>query len=323
MINDAILSSLKAMPQWVCWRYEMADKRKTKVPYQVAGYKAASDNPHSWTSYQNASRARGFDGVGIMFANGLCGIDLDHHTDGQNDYIGPDGKPTATALEWICAIPTYWEVSPSKQGLHALALGSLPEGRRQDDRQGAAFYDHHRFFTVTGNHLDGTPADAMQCTNELNIMYRWLFGDKPQPAIPANPIKSDLPLPDTALDTSIIAMLQRDERYSKLWRCDFAEYKNDHSAADLALAGRIMRAVSNHAAWADRIIRRWPGMRDKWDVRHFGNGDTYGQHTLKVAVADLDTPEEPRAVIDRVAYGYGEIRSKLPTRRALTLQVNP
>jgi putative DNA primase/helicase len=318
MINDELLTSLKALPQWVVWRYEVVNERKTKVPYQITGYKAASDNPRTWTTYQNATRAKGFDGVGVMFANGLCGIDLDHHTDGQNDYI-LDGQPTPTALEWICAIPTYWEVSPSGAGLHALAFGSLPTGRRQDDRQGAAFYDTHRFFTVTFNHLDGTPNDAAPCNDELNVMYRWLFGDKPQREVSASPIKSDLPLPDAALDASIIAMLQRDERYAKLWKCDLSDYKGDHSAADLALAGRIMRAVSNHAAWADRIMRQWDGMRDKWDMRHFGNGDTYGQHTLKIAVADLDTPEEPQAVIDRVAYGYGEIRSKLPQRRVLTL----
>ncbi len=240
MIKDDLLTSLKSMPQWVVWRYEVVNERNTKVPYQITGYKAASDNPRTWTTYQNATRAKGFDGVGVMFANGLCGIDLDHHVD--------NGTLSETALEWTNAIPTYWELSPSGTGLHALCFGSLPEGRRRDIQQNIEIYDRLRFFTVTFNHLDGTLTDAAQCNDELNVMYRWLFGDKPQREVSANPIKSDLPLPDAALDASIIAMLQRDERYAKLWKCDLL----DCFSIDLFCrsAGSVLRiyisAISRH-----------------------------------------------------------------------------
>lgn len=315
MISTDFLPSLKALSQWVVWRYEIVNDRKTKVPYQITGYKAASDNPRTWTTFEIASRAKGYDGIGVMFANGLCGIDLDHHDEHQNAYI-VNGKLTPDAQEWITAIPSYWEVSPSREGLHCLCFGELPEGRRQNDKIGAAFYDTHRFFTVTGLHVDGTALDALPCQNELEVMYRWLFGNEPQSTMTECRPVTDVPLPDPSIDAKIVALLELEGEYRKLWHGDFEKYQGDHSRADIAMAERIMRAVSDHIAWADRVIRKWPCFRqEKWDARHFSNGDTYGQHTLNmVAHHEQFDSEMSKQMLDRLS-GYGTVRSRLPNRR--------
>lgn len=294
MLPDNLLNTLKQKSQWVLWKYETRDKRRTKVPYQFTGYKAASDRPETWTTYEQAIKAAPrFDGIGVMFAGGLCGLDLDHHSDTQNDYIEADGRPTIAALEWISQIDTYWEISPSGAGLHALCFGSLPVGKRQDDKQGIAFYDVHRFFTVTGRHVSETALDVKDCSESLPIMYHWLFGNQVAVASTSQ-LNLSAELPTIELDARIIALVCNDQRHERLWRGDFTDYQGDCSRADLALAARVLYLTSDHILWADRILRQWPGFRaDKWDARHFANGDTYGRHTLIMAAHHGETIEHP------------------------------
>lgn len=80
--NLAFVSAeLKALPQWVGWRYEgRGDGNKTKVPWQVhASKQAESNNPATWATFEAASEADGFDGVGFVFGpdDPFCGIDFD------------------------------------------------------------------------------------------------------------------------------------------------------------------------------------------------------------------------------------------------------
>ena len=42
-----MIDELKALKQWVCWRYECrADGKPTKVPVTIAGYRASSTDPN-------------------------------------------------------------------------------------------------------------------------------------------------------------------------------------------------------------------------------------------------------------------------------------
>jgi putative DNA primase/helicase len=332
MGNDVMLdhlNTLKKLDQWVLWKHEEVNGRKTKVPYSITGYKAQSDNARTWSSYANViQRLNGYAGIGIMFANNLCGIDLDHHEDGQNLYIDDAGRLTSDAQFWIDSLPTYWEISPSGNGLHALALGVLPEGRRQDDKQGIALYDKGRFFTVTGRHIEGTPADVANIQDEINVMYRWTFGDGKK-AIQTGAINNN-PLPDEDFDLRIIALIMNNEKFNAIWKGDFSAYQKDHSRADLALAGFVMRATSNNLMWADRVMRLWPHFRqEKWDTRHFSNGDTYGLRTLLMAASDMVVSDQPaptsednpidiiRPVFLRTDSGNGE---RLAFRHSRTLK---
>jgi putative DNA primase/helicase len=308
---DEVLVSLKKLKQWVLWRYEERDGKKTKVPYQFTGYKAQSNNPNTWSSYEQVVKAASkYDGIGIMFANGLCGIDLDHHSDTQNDYIDLFGHPTADAEFWISCIPTYWEVSPSGQGLHALAIGKIPAGRRQDDKQGAAFYDTGRFFTVTGKHIEGTPQDVLPCEEELASMYKWLFGEQAAKQSPDYTSPTHWDAPDQSLDLKIVALILGDKKYAAVWRGDLSAYQGDQSRADLAMAGFILRATSRNTAWADRVIRAWPCFRpEKWDMKHFSSGDTYGQHTLVLAAQGKELPD---AILKEIEQGKPKEKEQLP-----------
>jgi len=110
-------AALRARPNWVNWRYETRDGKKTKVPINPhSGYRAKTNDPSTWTDYEAAVEAvakYGLDGVGYVFSedDSFIGIDIDDCRDPETGVIAP------WALEIIDAVPTYWEVSPSGTGV--------------------------------------------------------------------------------------------------------------------------------------------------------------------------------------------------------------
>ena len=91
---DTIPDELKARKQWVCWRLEHG----RKVPYNTrTGRRAQSDNPATWSTFEQACAAygnctHGYAGVGYVFAEDdpFAGVDLD-------DCIDADGELAAWA----------------------------------------------------------------------------------------------------------------------------------------------------------------------------------------------------------------------------------
>src|SRR5215203_5725254 len=146
---------MRDLRQWLCWRTEERDGKPTKVPYDPStGEKAESTNPKTWTSYEKARgacRDHGYEGIGFVFTSedDLCGVDLDKCLDPETGEI----EPWAWAI--IKELDSYTELSPSGTGVHVLVRATLPEGRNRKGRFEA--YDRRRYFTVTGEHLAGTP----------------------------------------------------------------------------------------------------------------------------------------------------------------------
>jgi hypothetical protein len=65
-----IPTELRALDEWVVWRFERRDGKPTKVPYAVAtGRRASVSDSGSWTTFD---KARAFasahaDGIGFVF----------------------------------------------------------------------------------------------------------------------------------------------------------------------------------------------------------------------------------------------------------------
>jgi putative DNA primase/helicase len=102
-----IPESLKQLNQWVCFKLEHNEKKgkSDKIPKDPkTGYNAKANDPATWSDYQTAVSAvskYGFDGIGIEFANGIFGVDLDN--------VIKDGKFTAEALP---PIQSLWQRPP-------------------------------------------------------------------------------------------------------------------------------------------------------------------------------------------------------------------
>jgi Bifunctional DNA primase/polymerase, N-terminal len=151
-VNPAI-AELAERHAWVCWRSVVRDGKPTKPPFTPAGSPASSTDPTSWSSFNECWRAAFVDGrhrgIGRVLTggDGLIGIDLDHASNA-------DGTIAPWANTIVQAIPTYWERSPSRAGLHAWCRGTWPTAGNK--RRNIEIYARARFLTVTGEHLDGT-----------------------------------------------------------------------------------------------------------------------------------------------------------------------
>jgi len=141
-------------PRWVDWRAEDGNK----VPY-IAGTRRRAKiiRPEDLRVYAQCSDDR----RGIVFnGDGLGGVDLD-------GCRYPDGRLTDWAADLVKRFNSYAEVSPSGTGVkifvrgcpatvshHLLAMTGDPIGAKAP--QVEAFVTA-RYFTVTGDHLAGTP----------------------------------------------------------------------------------------------------------------------------------------------------------------------
>jgi len=154
---ENIPEELAERPQWVCWRYEERDGKKTKVPYTSGVYtpiqKASTTDLMTWGSFEQAyttldNEARHYDGIGFMFssADPFVGIDLDKCRDPESGELAP------WAQEIISRVPEgYIEVSPSGTGVHIIIRGSVRGG---GVRKGPVeMYSRGRYFTITGQPL--------------------------------------------------------------------------------------------------------------------------------------------------------------------------
>ncbi|MFP3868958.1 MAG: hypothetical protein ACLFUU_12515 [Desulfobacteraceae bacterium] len=132
ILSNNIPAELREHPQWVTWRIEDRDGKPTKIPYcpNNPGRKAEADDPHTWGTFeaaQSIAQQNGFAGIGYEFSSDdpYTGIDLDKCRDPETGEI----EPWAWAI--INQVDSYTEISPSGRGVHILAKGKLPPGRRR------------------------------------------------------------------------------------------------------------------------------------------------------------------------------------------------
>ena len=192
-LETTLPEELRQRNQWVVWRLERrinkktGEARKTKVLYQPGnGRHAKANDPATWSSFADACAAYlqgGYAGIGYVFSKDdpYVGTDLDHYRDTEC------GAVATWAQEIVNRINSYAEVSPSGTGIHSLSKATLPRdpdpkkdqsGRRKAYGTGAVeVYSHSRFFTMTGNHLEGTPRTIEERQEAVMAVYRQVFGD--------------------------------------------------------------------------------------------------------------------------------------------------
>jgi putative DNA primase/helicase len=291
------LEALQARPQWVCWRKEQRQGKLTKVPYSATtGRRAESDNPATWASYAQvvqAQRTRQYDGIGYMFHRDYTGVDLDH-------CINPDGSIDPWAQAYLNQLKSYAEYSPSKTGIHILVRGTIPSGirRRMPDaphsEAAIEMYCERRYFTITGNHVDGTPTTIEACP-ALASLYATLTAPKPQPAArqPGAAPAGDVPASDDALLEKAMHA-KNGATFRALWHGDTSGYASQ-SEAELAFCHLLAFWTGNDPHRMDRLYRRSTlYRREKWD-RPARTGETYGEGTIARAIANCREVYHPQS----------------------------
>ena len=283
---------LQAFPHFVVWRAEPRPPAKpAKVPYcPLDGRCASVSQSTDWTSLNQAlAVVADFDGLGFVFAKSdpFAGVDLDGCRDPISGTIAP------WALDIIQQLDTYTEVSPSGSGVKLFLRGALPGRGRRFGR--IELYDNERYFTLTGQHVPGTPTTVNDRGAELLRLLERL-DDRPTLPVSTTPTGWRFAPVDVVstggggpADQALVLQKALDaangDKFARLWRGDKSEYDDDWSRADLALCRLLARHAGRYAVLIDTLFRRSGLMRPKWDEQR---GDvTYGQRTIQKALEPL------------------------------------
>lgn len=278
----AVPEELRARPQWVLWVGEADSQtpgRVKKVPIAPStGRRASVADPSTWCDFDGARLAvepNDVEGVGFVLTadDPFVGIDLDHCLNDQ-------GELSSEARELVARFNSYTEVSPSGTGLHIFVRGVLTAGGRR--RDGIEVYDRGRYFTVTGDHLRGTPSEINERSVELRHLYESL-GAAGRDFAPVEPVRG----PQRYSDDEVLRRCNEGRnggRFSALydgsWRP--ADYPSQ-SEADLAFCGFLSKWTQDPEQM-DRLVRQSGLFREKWDDPHDGEGETYGHHVVRMAI---------------------------------------
>lgn len=300
-MSDALQIDIKGIPEgmrrerrWTLWqlRPNPGKPKPDKVPVSHAGRPIDRHDSTNWLTFQEALAAyqQGrFDGLGFVLGGGFIGYNHDACRDPQTGAINDEVR------EVIAALDSYTEASPSGQGVHVIVKGDkLPGfGRRKD---GHELYDD-QFFTVTGQHIAGTPTDVRSRRREVAALHARIFGTTPStgdPTASERPawIKEDdvrgtenIPEPIALTDDEVIARASaaaNGEKFRRLYGGDRSGYPS-RSEADQALCNLIAFWTQRDPVRIDALFRRSGLFRPKWDERR--GAMTYGQRTVARAIA--------------------------------------
>jgi len=186
---DRVPQELRDVHQWHCWKFiKNKDGDDVKIPIQVNGSAAKSNDSSTWTDFETASDASQFhSGLAFEITGPWTGIDLDDCID--------DNGIKAWVIPILCRLDGigFAEVSPSQTGIKILTRARKPLGSRCTHKHSEGqieVYDHARFWTITGDVYAGNDeiGDGQDAVDW--ICEKYLSREKESPAvpkIPANP----------------------------------------------------------------------------------------------------------------------------------------
>ena len=289
---DALPAVLCEREQWVGWRIEERGGKATKVPVNAesGGFGSATDAV-TWTDVTTAIGAvesGEADGIGFVFTDDdpLVGVDLDDCRDPETGAVDEDATDIVERLD------SYTEVSPSGTGFHVLVEGELPEGRNR--RGSVECYETARFFTVTGEHVSGTPTRIARRQDALWGIHREYVQPDDEDGstddastAPANSSGNATPTSDVGLEDEELlekAMAASNGgKFKRLWSGHHGGY-DSQSEADMAFCCMLAFWTGGDQVQMDRLFRESGLLREKWDEVHYADGSTYGEKTIERAV---------------------------------------
>lgn len=282
---------LRGHDQWVNWQYIERDGKPGKRPVdpRTAG-PAKIDNPATWGTFEQAvslfQSQDGIDGIGFVLTedDSVIGFDVDHCIDDEGEY-------DARAKEVLERTTSYAEYSPSKHGIRLFAIGELVTARNR--RGGVEAYEADRYLTVTGDHVDGTPASVESDQEFIDwFVDAFLTAESEEEADATTPRgqrppRTGLGIASRLSDQNLLEKARQaknGEKFIDLFQKGNLTGHESRSEADLALCSILAFWSGGNPRQMDRLFRQSALMRDKWDRTHASNGRTYGELTINEAI---------------------------------------
>lgn len=220
---------LREYNQWVCWRYENAGGRKTKVPYCPSPHNpahASVHNPNTWGSFNDAVQAANsptMDGIGFVLTENdpFTGIDIDDKLENP-----ASEQEKAVHQRILQQFDSYTERSVGGRGYHIIIRGKIVGGR---DRGHVGVYSTARYLTFSGDVVRNAPIAEYQ---ELLTL---LAAQMPDPGYAGELDEVEGHLTDVELHEMALRAANGD-KYAQLTRGEWKEMGYPSaSEADLAL----------------------------------------------------------------------------------------
>lgn len=307
-----IPEELKRLHQWVCWQGTPDPARPgklKKVPINPkTGGHAQSNNPDTWSDYQTAVKASGnYSGVGLMFANGYFGVDIDDAEEAIKDYKA--GGNDNIIAEFVYTLESYAEYSQSGKGLHIICKGTLPDGGRR--KGNVEMYSEGRYFIMTGKQA-AEYGDIVDCTETIKPLHAKYIGGGKQTADNTAAANTAMDLDDEQIIQAALASKQgsgfqtlRDGLWQGLYQ--------SQSDADLAFCNMLAFWFGRDKSRMDRIFRASGLYRDKWDRKTSGER-TYGDITLNKAITGCRDVYTPGGEMDNYSLTIGGVSTNGPPK---------
>lgn len=273
-----IPAELQALPQWLCWRYEIIDGRQTKVPYNVrTAHHASIQNPATWCTFQEALNAvHYYSGIGMVLTDDdpYTGIDIDNKP--ENPASEDELKAHAIIRQ---TFQSYTEESVGGSGCHIIIRGKVKGGR---DRGHVGIYSTARYLTFTGKVILNAPIVDYQ--EMLTLLY-----DEMTPVASVELEDHESHLTDTEVFEMATNAVNAD-KYNALCAGDMTGYPSQ-SEADFALLA-ILAFYTRDNEQVRRLFRMTAlGKRDKAvrdnNYLNFALGKIRAQQPASINMADL------------------------------------
>ena len=261
-LQSGLLSELTAYPQFVVWKYTVENNKLKKRPFNPkTNLPAKTNDPTTWARVEPSLKALAtgrYNGIGFVFteADPFTGIDLD-------GCVAKDGSLAAWAEEIITTLDTYTEYSPSKLGVHLLTQATLQGAGRKTGN--IEMYSHDRFFTLTVDHVPGTPTTIEARQAQQESLYASLGGERAPHQRSENtrgsgagggetlarsaPTRSDAEVVDKAQSA------RNGERFTALWQGDSTGYPSK-SEADFTLVLRLLYWTNDDVEQTRRLLQQ-------------------------------------------------------------------
>lgn len=191
-----IPAELKALRQWVTWRFVIRTNEKgettlTKPPFSPHAPATEADvtDPSTWGTFDDAFRCMQeneslVDGIGFVFTDQdeYFGIDIDDEAKVEQEQLDHRRR---VANDILTNVPSYSELSPSGNGIHIIARGRLPQGAagKRNSKLQIEVYGAKRFFTMTGRVFNRRTA-ILDGQAFLDKLYEGFVPDVPRMDLP-------------------------------------------------------------------------------------------------------------------------------------------
>ncbi|WP_251424523.1 hypothetical protein [Veillonella agrestimuris] len=266
-LYNNIPTEMKHFPNWLV--------RKGKVPYSPITHKQgnSADICGTFEQAMQALQNGQYDGLGFHFDNTpFTGIDLDHHiTNGAFDEM---------AMQLFIDCHSYTEYSPSGTGVHIIVKGETPQSVKNSPL-GFEMYSQGRYFTVTGNVVQGAPLVVNARQDVIQTLYDTFAlhpvddaEDTTIGGISLEPVYSEVEL------LQLIERIKNSNQGDKFTRLfiegDLLDYNGDASRADAGLLSILEFWTRGHAQkMHDLFCLSALAKRDKWQHGNTGHNPMY------------------------------------------------